>query len=92
MDGLIFASQKRTGKCKVRLAYNGKTTREWISCEEKSSPTAYNEIIFLTCAVDAREVRDVMTIDVPNLFIQMHMLLPKDGEWVIMKVRGCLVD
>ena len=33
-----------------------------------------------------------MSIDVPNAFIQTHMPLPKDGERVIMKVRGRLVD
>ena len=69
MDGLMFVSQKRTGKFKGRLAYNGKPTREWISREDKSSPTAYNESIFLTCAVDAMEKRDIMSIDVPNAFI-----------------------
>ena len=33
-----------------------------------------------------------MSINVPNAFIQTHMPLPKDGERVIMKVRGRLVD
>ena len=33
-----------------------------------------------------------MTIDVPNAFIQTHMPLPKDGERVVMKVKGRLVD
>ena len=48
VDGIICVSQKQTGKHKGTLAYNGKPTREWISCEDKSSPTAYNESIFLT--------------------------------------------
>ena len=88
----MFVSQKRTGEYKGQLAYNGKPTREWISREDKSSPTAYNESIFLTCAIDAKEKRDLMSIDVTNAFIQTHMPLPKDGERVVMKVRGRLVD
>ena len=77
---------------KGRLAYNGKPTREWIMREDKSSPTAYTESIFLTSAVDALKKRDIMTQDIPNAFIQTHMPLQPDGERVIMKVRGRLVD
>ena len=33
-----------------------------------------------------------MSIDVHNAFIQTYMTLPPDGERVIMKVRGRLVD
>ena len=67
-------------------------TREWISQKEKSSPTAYNESIFLTCTVDALKGRDVISIDIPNTFIQTHMPLPPDGERLIMKLRGRLVE
>ena len=66
MLGLMILSQKKTGVVRGRLAYNGRPTRNWISREEASSPTASTEGTFLTSTVDAHEKRDVMTLDVPN--------------------------
>ena len=53
MLGLVILSQKKTGVMRGRLAYNGQPTRNWISREEASSPTASSEGIFLTSTVDA---------------------------------------
>ena len=92
MEGLLFISQKSTGEHKGRLAYNGKPTRAWVSREDKSSPTAGTESIFITCAVDAAEKRDVMSLDVPNAFIQAKLPIAKVGERIIMKLRGEVVD
>ena len=60
--------------------------------ENKSSPTAATESIFVTCAVDAAEKRDVMSLDIPNAFIQAKLPKAKVGERVIMKLRGQIVD
>lgn len=92
MEGLMFVCQKRSGEYKGRLAYKGKPAREWITHEDKSSPTAYTESIMLTCAIDAMEQRDMMTVDVPNTFIQTDMPTNPEGERVVMKVRGRLVN
>ena len=92
MEGLLFICQKSTGEHKGRLAYNGKPTREWVTHEEKSSPTVATESIFITCAVDAAEKRDVMSLDIPNAFIQAILPKAKVGERVIMKLRGEVVD
>ena len=54
-EGLMLLTRKRSGKVKGRLAYNGKPTRDWISKEDKSSPTVTNESLMLTCAIDAYE-------------------------------------
>ena len=54
-EGLMLLTRKRSGKVKGRLAYNGKPTRDWISKEDKSSPTVSNESLMLTCAIDAFE-------------------------------------
>ena len=88
----MLLTQKSTGKPKGRLAYNGKKTREWISREDKSSPTVHTESLMLTCAVDAHEGRDVMSLDVPNAYIQADLPEVKKGERVVMKIRGKLVD
>ena len=92
MEGLMLVTQKRDGRVKARLAYNCKPTREWVSREDKSSPTALTESIMLLAAIDAKESRDVMVMDIPNAFIQTHMPDKDDGERVMMKIRGRLVD
>ena len=47
-EGLMLLTRKQTGECKGRLVYNGKNTREWISREDKSSPTVLTESLMLT--------------------------------------------
>ena len=37
------------------MVFNGKPTREWLSREDASSPTASLEAIFLTATIDANE-------------------------------------
>ena len=88
----MLLTQKSSGDTKGRLAFNGKKTREWISREDKSSPTVHTESLALTCAVDAHEGRDVMSLDVPNAYIQADLPEVKKGERVVMKIRGKLVD
>ena len=69
----MFLTEKKTKEIKGRLAYNGKPTRDWISREDKSSPTAHTESILLTSGIDAMEGRDMMTLDIPNAFIHAHV-------------------
>ena len=54
-EGLMILNQKRCGRIKGRLAYNGKATHDWISKEGKSSPTVLTKSIKLSSAVDAQE-------------------------------------
>ena len=54
-EGLMLLTRKAAGDVKGRLVYNGRKTRDWISREDKSSPTVLTESLMLTCAVDARE-------------------------------------
>jgi hypothetical protein len=93
MEALMFLTEKRDGTIKGRMVYNGKPTREWLSKEDSTSPTASLEGILLTAVIDAKEGRDIMTADVPNAFIQTSMPETKEGEdRVIMKITGVLVD
>ena len=92
MEALMLVSQKKSGEFKGRLAYNGKPTRKWVSREDKSSPTCFTESILLTCGIDAYEKRDMMSMDIPNAFVQTEMPQKKVGERIIMKVRGMLVE
>jgi hypothetical protein len=77
-QALMFLVEKRDGTIKGRMVYNGKPTRERVSSEDSSSPTAALESIILTEVIDAHKGRDVMTRDIPNAFIQAQM--PKVGK------------
>ena len=91
-EGLMLLTRKQSGDVKGRLAYNGKRTRDWISKEDKSSPTVSNESIMITCAIDAYEKRNIITLDIPNAFIQTKTPKKEVGERIMMKIRGRLVD
>jgi hypothetical protein len=66
--------------------------REIMSKEEASSPTIATESIVLTGIIDAKEKRDVITLDIPNAFVQTPAGTTKDGKSIIMKIRGALAD
>ena len=88
---LAYLSEKRDGTIKGCTVYNGKPTHEWLTKQDSASPTVSLESIMLTGVIDAYEHRDVMTVDVPNAFIQTE--LPQvEGDRVIMKITGSLVD
>jgi hypothetical protein len=90
MESLIFLVEKRDGRIKARACANGSTQRKYLSKEDGTSPTVMTESVLMTATIDAGEGRDVMTNDVPNAFPQTDV--PLDGERIIMKVRGPLVD
>ena len=93
MMALMFLTEKRDSTIKGRMVYNGKPTREWLSREDSASPTAALESKMLTAVIEAHEGRDVMTVDIPNTFIQTEMPEREEGEeWVIMKITGVLVE
>ena len=52
---LMLLTRKQSGKVKVKIYYNGKLTQDWISKEDKSSPTVTKKYLMLTCAIDAFE-------------------------------------
>jgi hypothetical protein len=47
----MFLGKKREKTVKGRMVYNGKPTREWLSTEDSTSPTASLESIMLTAIV-----------------------------------------
>ena len=92
-EALMFIIEKRDGRIKGRMVYNGAPTREWLSKEDAASPTVTLESIMITAVIDAKEKRDVMTADVLNASIQAKMPEGQKGdEQVMMKITGVLVD
>ena len=92
MESLIFLVEKRDGRIKGRLCANGSVQRAWMSKEDSSSPTAYLESIMLTSAIDAKEEREVMTVDIQNAFIQTKMERKENDDKIIMKITGIMVN
>ncbi len=91
MESLIFLAEKRDGTAKARTCANGSTQRAYTPKEEAASPTVMLESIFITGVIEAKQGRDNMTSDIPNAFVQTEVPR-KNGERVIMKIRGFLVD
>jgi Reverse transcriptase (RNA-dependent DNA polymerase) len=84
---LMFLKEKRDGKIKGRGCADGRSQREYIGKEESSSPTVSTESVFLTSVIDARERRDVATVDLPGAFMQADM-----DDIVHMRLEGKMVD
>jgi hypothetical protein len=89
MDSLIFLTEKRDGRIKARTCANGSTQRIYTNKEDAASPTAMTESILLTS--EAKEKGDVMTVDIPNAFVQTE-IETNNGERIMMKIKGPLVD
>jgi alpha-L-arabinofuranosidase len=90
MESLIFLVEKNDGRIMARTCANGSIQRNYIEKEETTSPTALTEAIIITAAIEADENRDVMTVDIPNAFVQTKM--ENKEERVMMKIKGPLVD
>jgi Reverse transcriptase (RNA-dependent DNA polymerase)/Zinc knuckle len=84
---LMFLKEKRDGVIKGRGCADGRKQRAYIPKEEASSPTVSTEAVFLTSVIDAREHRDVATVDVPGAFMQADM-----DDVVYMRLDGVMVD
>lgn len=92
MESLIFLTEKRSGEIKARTCADGSTQRGYISKEESTSPTAATDSVLVTGTIDAKQERDVMTLDVPNAFIQTPILKGRNQRKQIIKLRGAIVD
>lgn len=86
----LFLKKKRSGLVKGRTVAGGNAQRNYISKEEASSPTVSTEAVLLTCIIEAKENRDVATIDIPNAFIQTRV--EREQDRAIIRITGILVD
>jgi hypothetical protein len=68
---LILLRQKKNGAVKVRSCANGNPQREHIAKEkeEAAAPTVALELVFLTSTIDAKENREVVTINISGAFL-----------------------
>eukprot|EP00978_Attheya_sp_CCMP212_P018525 scaffold50786_cov35-Attheya_sp.AAC.3 len=62
----MFLKKKSTGQIKGRrCADAGCKHHDYISKEDASSPTVTIESVMLCCVIDAKDRRDVATVDIP---------------------------
>ena len=83
LESLIFLVEKQGGRVKAQTCANGSTQREYSTQEEAASPTAATEAILITVVIEAKQRRDIMTLQIPNAFVQMP--IPQDSDKVMMK-------
>lgn len=82
---LMFLKKKRCGRIKGRGCADGRKQRMYKSKQETSAPTVAVESLLISCAIDAKENRHVITSDVPGAFMQADM-----DEILHMKLEGPL--
>jgi hypothetical protein len=83
----MFLKQKQDGTVKGRGCADGRKQREYVTKEEASSPTVAIESVMLSCVIDAKENRDVGTVDLPGAFMQADM-----EDTVHMKLEGQMAE
>ena len=74
----MFLKRKRTSDIKARGCADEQPQREFISKEESSSPTVSTYSLFIYCAMDAMEGRQVVMYDIPGAFLQADW--PEDND------------
>jgi hypothetical protein len=89
-EAVNLIKQKKNGEIKGRCCADGRSQRNYISKEESASPTVATESVLLTSIIEAKENRKVVTLDVPNAFIQTY--LENKDERIILVLRGLAAD
>jgi hypothetical protein len=87
LASLIFLKEKRDGTVKARACADGRKQRETTAEDEAASPTVSIESVFMTCAIEAKEKRDVAVMDLPGAFLHADC-----EDHVIMKFQGRLAE
>ena len=82
---LMFLKKKRCGKIKGRGCADGRKQRLYTKKEDASAPTVSLEALLISCVIDAKEQRDVATVDIPGAFMQADM-----DELVHIRLEGTM--
>ena len=83
---MFLRKQKRNGTIKGRGCADGKK-RDYTSKEESSSPTVAIESVMLSSIIDAKERRDIATVDIPGAFLQADT-----EDKIHMKLKGKMAE
>ena len=66
LSSLMFLLQKRDGRIKERACTNGSKQWEYINKESEMLPMVAKDSLVITAEIDAVELRDAMTLDIPG--------------------------
>ena len=86
---LMLLKRKRIDVVKARGCADGRPQREFISKDESSSSIVSAYALFISCAMDAMEGRQVVTCDIPGAFLQANW--PVDNNCYL-KFEGLMVN
>jgi hypothetical protein len=92
LESFMFVEQKKNGTDKGRMVFSGNKEHGFISKEEASLPTACTEPILLIAVADAKEGRDVVTVNIPNAFVQTVISDAEKDYHVMVQLCGVIVD
>eukprot|EP00804_Cyclotella_cryptica_P007868 CCRYP_001430-RB/>CCRYP_001430-RB protein AED:0.37 eAED:0.34 QI:0/0/0/1/0.25/0/5/0/757 len=73
LSSLIFLTQKRGGRVKGRTCVNGSKQRRWISKGSATSPMVTTESMMIMAAIEAFELRRMITLDIPGAFLHAEL-------------------
>ena len=83
LESLIFLTEKRDGQIKAQTCANGSTQQEYMTKEDSASPTTALESVLSISTINAKENRDIGTVDIPNAFIQTDIPQEDSKEQII---------
>jgi hypothetical protein len=84
---LVFLKQKQKGDVKARSCANRSVQRDHVAKDEVTLPTVTLESVFVTLAIEVRETREVITINIPGVFLH-----PENEDYIIMRLNGTLAE
>ena len=90
LESIMLLKEKKDGTIKGLNCADGRRQRDFISKSEATSPTVKLESILITSVIDAKEGRDIDTVDIPNAFIQTK--IEDNNDKVVMRMRGKLAE
>ena len=85
---LMFLKRKRTDIVKARGCADGRPQQKFISKKESSSPTVSTYTLFISCAMNAMEGRQVITCEISGAFLQADW---PDNNDCYLKFEGLMV-
>eukprot|EP00957_Ditylum_brightwellii_P122484 9340400-Ditylum_brightwellii.AAC.1 len=83
----MFLKQKHCEKIKGRGCVDGRKKRIYKTKDKMSLPMAAVESLMLSCIIDAKEGRDIATVNIPGAFMQADM-----DETMHMRLEGAMAD
>ena len=91
MKSLIFLTKKKDG-ITASICTDRGTKLNHTQCNEAASPTAMIKAHLFIAVIDTKQGRDIMTANIPNIFLQTHVVYKPNGKKTTMKMNGTCVN